>query len=459
MEATNLPFVQNDKGTLTFGIGANDPWPSILEQLELLRESDLTNFPNLEFCIWPEAPVAEVFEFLVETFECCSNKGYPWGRLVFQDYDVYDHTHLAVLQAACQNSLFQYLWISPVSARGFRETAERMNEETAHALKDAMVVNEGMVEICMFMQLSEEAFGILGDGLKQTKSLETLSLHLGWSRQHDDRFVPPLRFIQGLKENQSLKTLELDGFPEEIWPENILKGLMDHPTLKTLSLKKCCWGESSVAALGSLLSSSACGLSTLDLSYPDLATTHQHLPSNGLAKAMKANQSIEMLRLRYCGLDYSSFSKLWTQLSCWQRLVDVDLTGNRIESLSPVRSKVARLRRLDLSHNPILSLETPDKRQQRQQQNTSGGLAKFLQAHPELQCLGQRFSKSKCYSLKLQHLLDINASGRILFCNGIWSEPSLWPRVLERANEKFEEHPYRRANVIYSVVHGLSASL
>ena len=202
MDLSDLPFVLNDKGTLTYGIGGSDPWPLILEQLELLRETDLTPYPHLEFCIWPEAPVSEVFEELVETLECCSNKGYSWGRLVFQDYDVYDHTHLAVLQAACRNKLFQFLWISPFSRRGFRETAERMNQETAQALKDAMILNDGMVEICMFMQLSEDAFCILGDALKETKSLETLSLHLGWSLQHDDRFVPPSRFIEGQKQNK-----------------------------------------------------------------------------------------------------------------------------------------------------------------------------------------------------------------------------------------------------------------
>ena len=164
-----------------------------------------------------------------------------------------------------------------------------------------------------------------------------------------------------------------------------------------------------------------------------------------------SNNSVEILKLRYSGLDHAAFSKLWTQLSCWSRLMDIDLTGNRVESLELIRSKVARLRWLDISHNPILSLEGDGQR------NT--GLARFLQAHPELQCLGQRFAKSKCYSLQLQHLLDINASGRVLFCDGMWSEHSLWPRVLDRANERFRENSYRQANVVYYLVHGLSASL
>jgi hypothetical protein len=437
-----------ENGVLTFGIGRNDPWPSILEKLELLRETDLADHPDIQFCIWPEAAVSEVAEFLVETLECCSRKGYSWGRLVFQDFDIYDGTHHAVLNAACRNELFKYLWIAPLATRGFRASAERINEETAHVLRDAMIMNSSMEEICLFMQLTQEAFAVLGDGLRQTRSLKTLSLHLGWSRQHEDTFLPPFRFIQGLQENTSLQTLEIDGFPEE-WPENILYALVDHPTLTTLSLKKCSWGEASFHALGSLISSPKCALTTLDISYPDILLTRQ-IDTDLLSTAMKSSCSIQILKLRYCGLDHIAFSKLWSRLSCWRKLIDIDITGNQVSSLDSVKSNITRLKRIDISHNPILTDEAHGRKT---------GLAEFLTMHPELKSLGQQFKKSKCYSPDLQHLLDINTCGRVLFCDGFQTHYSMWPTVLERANIIFQESPHRQANVLFHLIYGLSTSL
>lgn len=446
-EGNASSLLREENGAPTFGIGRNDPWPSVLEKLEQLRETDLTDQRDIQFCIWPEAPVSEVAEYVVETIECCSRKGYSWGRLVFQDFDIYDSAHHEVLNAACRNELFKYLWIAPVAARGFRDSAERLNEETAHALRDAMIMNSSMEEICLFMQLTQEAFAVLGDGLKKARGLKTLSLHLGWNRQHDDRFLPPSRFIQGLQQNTSLQTLEIDGFPEE-WPENLLQALQNHTTLTTLSLKKCAWGEASFHALGSLLSSQRCALTTLDISYPDIRTTK--LDMDLLSAAMASSSTIQILKLRYCALDQSAFSKLWSSLSCWPKLIEFDITGNQVSSLKLRKSQRTRLQRIDISHNPVLMEEAHGK---------STGLVDFLKIHPELKCLGQRFNKSKCYSADIQHYLDINACGRILFCDGFQAHYALWPTVLERANRCLHETPQRQANVIFHLIHGLSTSL
>eukprot|EP00980_Cylindrotheca_fusiformis_P002917 scaffold678_cov98-Cylindrotheca_fusiformis.AAC.1 len=96
-DVTVSSLLQDENGKRTFAIGGSDPWPSVLEKLELLRETDLVAAAEqrIQFCIWPGAPVSEVAEFLVETFECCSRKGYSWGRLVFQDFDNFDGAHLA----------------------------------------------------------------------------------------------------------------------------------------------------------------------------------------------------------------------------------------------------------------------------------------------------------------------------------------------------------------------------
>eukprot|EP00980_Cylindrotheca_fusiformis_P030580 scaffold25072_cov152-Cylindrotheca_fusiformis.AAC.1 len=364
-----------------------------------------------------------------------------------------------------------------------------MNEETAHALRDAMIMNSSMEEICVFMQLTAEAFEGLGDGLKRATGLKTLKLHLGWNRQHDEQFLPPSNFIQGLQMNRSLQTLEIDGFPEE-WPERILNALVHHDprtttttsssTLKTLSLKKCSWGEASFRALGSLISSSSphCTpprLTTLDISYPDISLTQGGLDVDMLSTALSCsnNTSIQTLKLRYCGLDHLDFATIYTQLCHWPNLIEIDLAGNQVHSLDGIvvakSKKMTRLQRLDLSHNPIL-MNNNNNDNDGDNNTISNGttsssrtrreLATFLRMHPELQCLGPRFSKSNLYSPEIQHLMDINSCGRILFCDGYETEYySIWPRVLERANIKFRESSKRQANVIYHLIHGLSTSL
>lgn len=425
-----------------FGIG-NEPWPSVLEKLQLIRETDLQHH-EIQFCIWPGAPVSEIVDFLVETFECCSEREYSWGRLVFQDFDIHDESHHAVLSAACRNELFKYLWIAPLSIHG---SAERMNGQTASILRDAMLINPSIQEICVFMQLTQQAFASLGEGLRDTTSLKKLSLHLGWNRRHEGNFEIPLPFVEGLKRNISLQTIEIDGVPED-WPTNILHSLTDHPKLHTLSAKKWLWGEASFHALDSLLRSPKCVLRVLDISYPDLIT--RKIDCDCLAESMKSSHSVQRIKLRYIGVDDFEFSKLWNALSGWPRLTEVDVTGNNIASLSALQSLsfTARLERLDLTHNPILNSD--------QQVND---VVKLLKSHYELKCLGEQFQNSKINSPNCQHMLDLNGCGRVLFRDGFEVPISIWPIVLERANRLFRESPKRQANVNYHLLHGFCTNL
>jgi len=445
---TNLP-VREHGNSLILDIGSrwSDP-NSISTNLRVLQQhSNLTPFSNLAFLIWPDAPIAEVFQVLVETIECCSRKGYSFHRLIFHECDIRDQTHLAVLRAACRHRLFRFLVMSSIGE-------DPDNEATLVALKDGMIMNKDLDAIDVKLEVAGASFGMVGDGLRETKHLETLSIGF-YDRYLNRNFPqPPSSFLEGLKENQTLQSLSLRCLPTEAWTEEVLKALLDHPTLKTLNLTKCSWGNSSIAALDSLLSSPQCKISTLNLSDPNLRDTRQPELVDNLADVLKSNQTIEWIRLQGFGLDDVALSKLWTAMSAMKRLAIIDVSYNEITSVKSIKKSkgVARLKRLDLEENPILRLEASEA-------EATSGLFELLQSHPELQCLGQRFSKSKCYSLKLQHLLDINGSGRVLLCDGVWSEHSLWPRVLERANEKFKENPNRQANVMYYLVHGLSASL
>lgn len=445
MDTTDLPMRKHGKNALFFDVGGTQSDPNVIsEQLQVLqRHSDLTPFSSLVFLIWPDAPVSEVLHDLVESFECFSTKGYSFRRLIFHEYETQDDSHVAVLQAACRHRLFRFLAVSSC-------VGDPANEATLYALKDGMTMNEDLVEMDLYLEVAGASFGILGDGLSATKSLETLSIGFG-SREQNSTFQPTSDFLQGLKGNQTLQSLTLRSLPTEAWTNQILESLLDQPTLKSLSLIKSSWGNSSVEALGSLLSSPQCNISTLNLSDPSLV--NREVLVENLANVFRNNQSIELLGLRSFGLDDAALSKLWSELSAMKRLISVDVSCNEIKSLMFIKSKVARLKHLDLWENPVLQLEAS-------QADTRSGLYEFLQLHPELQSLGKDFAKSSCYSPTLQHLLDLNANGRILFSNGgDWAHSSIWPSVLERANRNLQEYPVRQASVVYGLVRDLSARL
>jgi hypothetical protein len=296
------------------------------------------------------------------------------------------------------------------------------------------------------MKLSSETVSILGDGLKKTKSLKTLSLRLGGFGENEEGvFELPTTFSKGLEENVTLETLELDGVPED-WSAVILEALTDHPTLQILNLKKCTWGDSTLKSLRSLLSSPECKLRLLDMSYPHLPPAKMNMEL--LAASIEASHSLQKLKLRKAGLDRVDLSKILISLEKCPSLVDIDMMHNHISSLDFYHRftfQPTRLRRLNLDGNPItwqVDVTTKDDK----------SLIRFLENNAELGYLGERFEK---YSSRIEHLLDMNRCGRVLFRNGNQNPLSVWPGVLTRANCMFQDKPKRQANVVYGLVHGL----
>ncbi|CAJ1942116.1 unnamed protein product [Cylindrotheca closterium] len=435
--------------SLFFDIGGHFQDPiAISQKLRLLQRHStyLATLDNVAFMIWPDGPISQVVQDLIETIVCCSNQGCSFVRLIFHEYDVSDRNHLAVVQAACHHRLFRMLAVYSI-------VNDPVNELTLNALKDAIILNQDLKAINLFLEVPGTSLDILGEGLRKTKSLETLSI--GFGRQElNQHCPPPLGFLQGLKDNHTLQSLSLRSLPTEAWTKEMLQALLDNPTLETLSVTHSSWGISSVAALGSLLASSHCRIAALTLSDPRVASRQVLLDNLGdILK--KSNQSIQSLGLRYFGLDDVAFSTLWTGLSALKQLVSLDVEDNEITSLHLLlksRKVARRLKRLNIDDNPILELEASQK-------EMASGLFQFLKAHTQLQSLGHSFAKPQP---KLQHLLDRNANGRILFCNhadDMVHSLSIWPRVLERTNNNLQEHPVRQASVVYDLIRGLSGSL
>jgi hypothetical protein len=71
--------------------------------------------------------------------------------------------------------------------------------------------------------------------------------------------------------------------------------------------------------------------------------------------------------------------------------------------------------------------------------------------------LASDFAESNLYTPLTEHYLDLNRSGRILLSGNV-SRPgiplSVWPVVLQRANELFQENGRRQANVLYHLLNG-----
>ena len=137
-----------------------------------LRELQNTISPptDVVFLIWPDAPIEQMVDVIVETIRVCSQKNHQFHRFIFHHYDFGNQAHLEVLQAACRFPLFQFVVVS--------STADSpVQESTLYALKHGMMVNKSLKGITLnHLEMSEEGFGILGDGLKATESLESLSI-------------------------------------------------------------------------------------------------------------------------------------------------------------------------------------------------------------------------------------------------------------------------------------------
>jgi hypothetical protein len=139
------------------------------------------------------------------------------------------------------------------------------------------------------------------------------------------------------------------------------------------------------------------------------------------------------------------------------RLESINLGWNNISSLAKLNTlsptgQPIKIREffIDLG-NPVWKNAKDDDRD---------ALLQFVRSNPELGHLGERFefAKSDLYTPLTEHYLDLNRSGRILLSANV-SRPgiplSVWPTVLERANQLNQKNAGRRqANVLYHLLHG-----
>jgi hypothetical protein len=207
------------------------------------------------------------------------------------------------------------------------------------------------------------------------------------------------------------------------------------------------------------------------------------------AAKTETKYSLETLELSHNTLDHDDLHQLWDVVSRFPKLTTLNLTFNRIGTLNNSNSNNnnsnilweqpnIKLRNLVLTANPVMANTKVCEKET---------LVKILLANPQLSFVGagmvsHGFMSSPLCSPRIRQLLDLNHAGRGLFCcnsSSDYSEASssssapsvpapsvpapsssavaplsLWPIVLERAHDKFQNFPKRRSDVIYQLLHG-----
>jgi Ran GTPase-activating protein (RanGAP) involved in mRNA processing and transport len=232
---------------------------------------------------------------------------------------------------------------------------------------------------------------------------------------------------EGLQNNTTLETLAIRDSPTtDLEVAKLLRALSSHPKLKNLDLSGGQGGQQAVQALQHLLSMS-------DLH--DLRFTRQYTAENGylvgaqnglLASALRGNQCLRKLDLSSNDLGDEALDSLAQAFSTCRMLEVLYLSKNvlRDTDLETLLSHLpSTLKMLDVSEN-----EFTEHRAEKL-------LLTALEESPRLSHISyyQQYTTICVIGRDIQHLMDFNWIGRILFCDRNDLPLSVWPVVLGRA--------------------------
>ena len=343
----------------------------------------------------------------------------------------------------------------------------------------------------------------LSRGISRTSSLEIL-------RFGAVHFKDPLsvsRLARGLRANRSIRTLQLTRC--ELRDEQLallIDSMIGHPSVNVLDLSGNQCRKLGLKSLSNFLGMSDCSLVTLKLGdqfYKTLSTSSKRLtmatalasderfPVEELLPGLQANHSVRHLDLSRNQL--SDVTAVLTILRYCPHIQTLDLLGNRLANLQALagrpfihQTRPSRLRRLELGYNSLWK----HQHQKAEKEETAEWLVRLLEDHPELECFAHAVShslwtrprafktsshgcwvgkkigpvtqalsspvllwKETSQSQRIQHLLDLNKTGRVLVANnGV--PVAIWPMVLDRANVLLSDDKARQANAIFHLLRG-----
>jgi hypothetical protein len=239
-----------------------------------------------------------------------------------------------------------------------------------------------------------------------------------------------------------------------------MSALTGHPSLTTIELGDFTINDEICRALGRLFSAPNCKIERLGIVEIKWETNGEHF-FRGL-KQCKSLEAIKLTCFKHRASQEVQFEDavminlMNAVLPNCLRLESINLGWNNISSLAKLNTlspmgQPTKIREffIDLG-NPVWENAKDDDRD---------AILQFVRSNPELGHLGEHFdfAKSDLYTPLTEHYLDMNRSGRILLSANV-SRPgiplSVWPTVLERANQLFQENGQRQANVFYHLLQG-----
>jgi Ran GTPase-activating protein (RanGAP) involved in mRNA processing and transport len=292
------------------------------------------------------------------------------------------------------------------------------------AIGRALGENSSTVKCLKFRtRFHQESIAPLAVGLETSKTLKELCFT---SQFVDAESVQAL--ARGLSRNQHLTLLSFYSceFFDEPSTEQLINGLVDHPSLDALELRdNNCFG---MAAVASLVRSTK-HLQKLDLYHPP-HTIHQvqvpRLNVESLAVALEKNQSLTSLTISNSGLHDGSAAWLAMALRNNATLQTLDLTGNLIsrkgiQSLAVALPEMMGLRQLYLWNNRFDGVG-------------ARAILEGVRSNLVLEEIST-FSKFSC-SDKIQYYTHLNKSGRRILQNTNSVPLPLWSEILGRVNQQ-----------------------
>jgi Leucine-rich repeat (LRR) protein len=286
----------------------------------------------------------------------------------------------------------------------------------------------------------------------------------------------------------------------------VVESLIGHPSINALDLSGNHCRRLGLKSLSDYLARSDCSLVTLKLGdqfYKRLPVTSststkssertQRFPMEELLPGLQANHSLTHLDLSRNQL--TDVTPILTILWHCPHIQTLDLLGNRLTNFQALagrrfvhQTRPSRLRRLELGYNYLWNNQ---QRHEGGKEEAAQWLVRLLEDHPELECFARTVSQSlwarpkasgdPCLSTKLmgpltrqglpilsspllfwketsqspkiQHLLDLNKTGRVLVANN--RVPlAVWPRVLDRANRLLADDKARQATAVFHLLRG-----
>ena len=366
-----------------------------------------------------------------------------WKELEFQCCSGPMHD---IIQEATKLDMFSSIIVSMAGYEMMRDDNAMHFLLTCSALSSAIKYNSRllMINLDCVNDMSRKQFAALCDGLQTAgETFEELILKRIAFTDHE----------VALQLNSSLRTLHVIGCDlRDSQIVQLVESLGLHPSIRELSIGHNCCDSQGLEALGRLLTNSKLQALSLNHQREGLASKVQILRGG-----LRENKFLERLYLSGNNLKDADLVQLAQSLSTCQRLEKLDLSNNKISGggLEIFASHIPKsLKRLCL-HSNSFGEEDGWCHLLRILQDNPQLLQVDCHSDSELDPLDSNRSKTQ---QDIEHFRDFNRSGRLLLCNINYAAPlSLWPVVLARANNLFEQDfraCRRGANVIYHLLQG-----